>query len=143
VLVADDEAPIRLLCEVNLALAGIEVLKAADGREALEAARAEVPDIVLLDLMMPELDGWTVADELAVDERTSGIAVVFLTARATISDRRRAEELGALGYILKPFDPVRLASLVEEVALRRERGELDELRRDPPEGLWPLELEEP
>jgi DNA-binding response OmpR family regulator len=142
VLVADDEPPIRLLCEVNLALAGMEVLEAADGEEALEVARAEVPDVVLLDLMMPRLDGWTVAAELAADDRTSVIPILFLTARATTADRRRAEELGALGYILKPFDPVRLAPLVTEVVASRKRGDLDQLRRSPPRGLWPAELEE-
>jgi CheY-like chemotaxis protein len=142
VLVADDEPPIRLLCEVNLALAGMDVLKAADGQEALEVARAQVPDIILLDLMMPRLDGWTVAEELAADERTSAIPILFLTARATTPDRRRAEELGALGYVLKPFDPVRLAPLVTEVVASRDRGELDQLRRSPSPGLWPVELEE-
>jgi CheY-like chemotaxis protein len=142
VLVADDEPPIRLLCEVNLALAGMEVLKAADGMEALEVARAEAPDLILLDLMMPRLDGWTVAGELAADERTSGIPVVFLTARATTADRRRAQELGVFGYVLKPFDPVGLAPLVSQVVASRQRGELDELRRNPAAGLWPSELEE-
>jgi CheY-like chemotaxis protein len=143
VLVADDEPPIRLLCEVNLALAGMEVLKAVDGVEALEVARAQMPDVILLDLMMPRLDGWSVAAQLGDDEKTRGIPIVFLTARATTADRRRAQELGALGYILKPFDPVRLAPLVAEVVSRSGRGELDELRREPPTGLWPAELAEP
>jgi DNA-binding response OmpR family regulator len=142
VLVADDEPPIRLLCEVNLALAGMEVLTAADGEEALQVARSELPDLVLLDLMMPRIDGWTVAQELAAGQATSQIPVVFLTARATTIDCRRAEELGALGYVLKPFDPVRLAPLVTEVVARRERGELEDLRRERPEGLWPVELED-
>jgi CheY-like chemotaxis protein len=127
---------------VNLALAGMDVLQAADGREALEAARSGAPDLILLDLMMPGVDGWTVAQELAADERTSRIPVVFLTARATTADRRRAQELGAVGYILKPFDPVRLAPLVAEVVSRAERGELEEMRREAPAGLWPSELED-
>jgi DNA-binding response OmpR family regulator len=142
VLVADDEPPIRLLCQVNLALAGMDVLQAADGQEALDLARSQVPDLILLDLMMPRLDGWTVAEELAADKRTSGIPVLFLTARATTADRRRAEELGALGYILKPFDPVGLGPLVTEVVARCERGEADELRRERPAPLWPADLEE-
>jgi CheY-like chemotaxis protein len=142
VLVADDEPPIRLLCEVNLALAGLDVLQAADGQEALELARSQAPDLILLDLMMPRLDGWTVAEELAADKRTRGIPVLFLTARATMADRRRAEELGALGYILKPFDPVGLGPLVTEVVARCERGEADDLRRERPASLWPADLEE-
>jgi DNA-binding response OmpR family regulator len=141
VLVADDEPPIRLLCQVNLAVAGIGVLQAEDGEEALALARAEAPDLILLDLMMPRLDGWTVAEELAADRRTSDIPVVFLTARATTSDRRRAEELGALGYVLKPFDPVGLAPLVAEVVARCSRGEADELRRERPDDLWPADLQ--
>jgi DNA-binding response OmpR family regulator len=141
VLVADDEPPIRLLCQVNLAVAGIGVLQAEDGEEALALARAEAPDLILLDLMMPRLDGWTVAEELAADKRTSDIPVVFLTARATTSDRRRAEELGALGYVLKPFDPVELAPLVAEVVARCSRGEADELRRERPDDLWPADLQ--
>ena len=140
VLVADDEAPIRLLCQVNLAVAGIDVLQAEDGEKALDLARSEAPDLVLLDLMMPRLDGWTVAEALARDERTSGIPIVFLTARATVADRRRAEELGALGYVLKPFDPVRLAPLVAEVVGRCELGEADELQKERPADLWPAEL---
>jgi len=142
VLVADDEPPIRLLCQVNLAVAGIDVLQAADGQEALALARSEKPDIVLLDLMMPNVDGWTVAEELAADERTRDIPVVFLTARATTVDRRRAERAGALGYVLKPFDPVRLAPLVAAVVARCSRGEREELRRERPPELWPADLEE-
>lgn len=142
VLVADDEPPIRLLCQVNLAIAGMDVLQAADGAEALVVARAEKPDLILLDLMMPNVDGWTVAEELGADEGTRDIPIVFLTARATTNDRRRAEKLGALGYVLKPFDPVRLAPLVAEVVARCARGEGENLRRERPPELWPADLEE-
>ena len=141
-LVADDEPPIRLLCQVNLAIAGMDVLQAADGAEALVVARAEKPDLILLDLMMPNVDGWTVAEELGADEGTRDIPIVFLTARATTNDRRRAEKLGALGYVLKPFDPVRLAPLVAEVVARCARGEAENLRRERPPELWPADLEE-
>jgi CheY-like chemotaxis protein len=140
VLVADDEPPIRLLCEVNLTLAGMEVLQAADGEEALALARSQSPDVILLDLMMPRLDGWTVAEALADDERTKEIPFLFLTARATLADRRKAEELGALGYILKPFDPVRLAPLVAEVVSRCRLGESEAVRRERPADLWPANL---
>ena len=72
VLVIDDEAPIRLLCRVNLEAEGIEVLEAADGMTGLDLARDGQPDVVLLDVMMPGLDGWRVAEELLEDDRTSG-----------------------------------------------------------------------
>ena len=77
VLVADDEPPIRLLCQVNLAVAGIEVLQAADGEEALALARSEEPDLVLLDLMMPNVDGWTVAEELIAADEARGTSPSF------------------------------------------------------------------
>ncbi|HEV8688023.1 MAG TPA: response regulator, partial [Gaiellaceae bacterium] len=82
VLVIDDEAPIRLLCRVNLEAEGMDVSEAADGPSGLEKARAETPDVILLDVMMPGLDGWRVAEQLLDDPLTSGIPIVFLTARA-------------------------------------------------------------
>jgi DNA-binding response OmpR family regulator len=129
VLVVDDERSIRMLCRVNLAASGIEVFEAADGRKGLELAREERPDLVLLDVMMPELDGWSVARELAADEETRDIAIVFLTARADPADRRLGEQLGGVGYVVKPFDPVTIGDFVEEVLVRLERGERDQLRR--------------
>jgi CheY-like chemotaxis protein len=120
----------------------MEVIEARDGAEGLDLARAQKPDLILLDLMMPRVDGWSVAQGLAEDESTRGIPFLFLTARATAADRRRAEELGALGYILKPFDPVRLPPLVADVVTRCARGEADELRRERPAALWPPDLED-
>src|SRR3954453_18344558 len=87
VLVIDDEAPIRLLCRVNLEAEGIEVLEAADGTTGLGIARDGQPDVVLLEVMMPGLRGWHVAEELLEDELTSGIPIIFLTARAEFRDR--------------------------------------------------------
>jgi two-component system, OmpR family, alkaline phosphatase synthesis response regulator PhoP len=130
VLVIDDERSIRILCRVNLAASGMDVIEAADGRAGLELARKERPDLVLLDVMMPELDGWTVARELAADEKTREIPVVFLTARADPADRRLGQQLGGVGYLVKPFDPVSIAELVEDVLARIERGEREQLRRD-------------
>jgi DNA-binding response OmpR family regulator len=118
-----------LLCRVNLAASGMDVLEAADGREGLELARTEHPDLVLLDVMMPDVDGWTVARELAADERTREIPVVFLTARAEFADRRLGEQLGGVGYLVKPFDPVSIGDYVEDVITRVEHGEREQLRR--------------
>jgi DNA-binding response OmpR family regulator len=130
VLVIDDEHAIRLLCRVNLAASGMDVIEAADGRAGIELARQERPDLVLLDVMMPDVDGWTVARELARDERTRDIPVVFLTARADPADRRLGVQLGGVGYLVKPFDPVAIADVVEDVLARIERGEREQLRRD-------------
>jgi len=130
VLVIDDEAPIRLLCRVNLEAEGMEVLEADDGHAVLELARRERPDLILLDVMMPGLDGWSVARELLDDERTEGIPIVFLTARAELRDRARGLDLGGVDYVTKPFNPVELAPLVRELTARVERGERDDLRRE-------------
>jgi len=130
VLVIDDEAPIRLLCRVNLEAEGMEVLEADDGPTGLEKARSETPDVILLDVMMPGLDGWRVAEELLDDERTEGIPIVFLTARAELRDRARGIDLGGVDYVTKPFNPVELAPLVRELTARVERGERDDLRRE-------------
>ena len=129
VLVIDDEAPIRLLCRVNLEAEGMEVLEAADGPSGLETARAERPDVILLDVMMPGLDGWRVAEELLDDGRTSAIPIVFLTARAELRDRARGIDLGGVDYVTKPFNPVELAPLIREVIARVAGGEREELRR--------------
>jgi DNA-binding response OmpR family regulator len=130
VLVIDDEAPIRLLCRVNLEAEGMRVLEASDGPSGLDSARGDVPDVILLDVMMPGLNGWQVAEELLEDERTQGIPIVFLTARAELRDRARGLDAGGLDYVTKPFNPIELASLVRDVLDRVARGERDELRRE-------------
>jgi DNA-binding response OmpR family regulator len=130
VLVIDDEAPIRLLCRVNLEAEGMEVLEAADGPSGLTTARANTPDVILLDVMMPGLDGWRVAEELLVDESTQAIPIVFLTARAELRDRARGIDLGGVDYVTKPFNPVDLAPLVRSLLARVSRGERDDVRRE-------------
>ncbi len=125
----DDEHAIRLVCRVNLVAAGIEVLEAADGRAGIELALNELPDLVLLDVMMPDVDGWTVARELGADETTREIPIVFLTALADAADRRMGEQLGGVGYVVKPFDPVAIGDLVEDVLVRIEKGEREQLTR--------------
>jgi DNA-binding response OmpR family regulator len=130
VLVIDDEAPIRLLCRVNLEAEGMSVLEADDGPSGLSKASSEHPDVILLDVMMPGLDGWGVAEALLEDERTVGIPIIFLTARAEFRDRARGLDIGGVDYITKPFNPVELAPLVRGLLERLERGERDELRRE-------------
>jgi two-component system alkaline phosphatase synthesis response regulator PhoP len=130
VLVVDDEAPIRLLCRVNLEAEGMRVLEASDGESGLETARTERPDVILLDVMMPGRNGWEVAEELLSDDATSFIPIIFLTARAEVRDRAKGIDLGGVDYVTKPFNPVELAPLVRELIARVERGERDDLRRE-------------
>jgi DNA-binding response OmpR family regulator len=130
VLVIDDEAPIRLLCRVNLEAEGMQVSEAGDGQSGLAKARDEQPDVILLDVMMPEMDGWQVAEELLSDRRTDSIPIIFLTARAEVRDRARGLDLGGVDYVTKPFNPVELAPLVEELVQRVEAGEREDLRRE-------------
>ncbi|HEX4930423.1 MAG TPA: response regulator, partial [Gaiellaceae bacterium] len=130
VLVIDDEAPIRLLCRVNLEAEGMSVLEARDGPSGLEAAAADTPDVILLDVMMPGLDGWGVAEALLESEETAHIPIIFLTARAEFRDRARGLDIGGVDYITKPFNPVELAPLVRALLDRLERGERDELRSE-------------
>ena len=125
VLVIDDEAPIRLLCRVNLEAEGMEVLEAADGAGGLGLAREQRPDVVLLDIRMLGLDGWQVAEQLLGDERTSQVPIIFLTARVEVGDGARGLDIGGVDFLTKPFDPLELASRVRDLI---ERGERDELR---------------
>jgi DNA-binding response OmpR family regulator len=130
VLVIDDEAPIRLLCRVNLEAEGMHVTEAADGTAGLELARNEPPDVVLLDLMMPGLDGWTVAAQLLEDARTNRIPIIVLTARAEFRDHARGLDIGGIDYMTKPFNPLELASHVRNLLARIDRDGVDDLRAE-------------
>ena len=129
-LVIDDEAPIRLLCRVNLEAEGMKVIEAPDGPSGVDKARDERPDVILLDVMMPGLDGWRVAEQLFEDERTVAIPIIFLTARAEFRDRARGLDIGGVDYVTKPFNPLELAPLVQKLLDRLDRGERDELRAE-------------
>ena len=120
VLVADDDEDIVRFVEVNLRLEGFEVVTAGDGKEALEKARAITPDLVLLDIMMPEMDGFQVCQTLRASARTKNIPIIMLTARSLSADKVVGLTSGADDYIIKPFDPVELVARVKS-ALRRVR----------------------
>jgi DNA-binding response OmpR family regulator len=130
VLVIDDEAPIRLLCRVNLEAEGMDVIEAENGSVGVELARSERPDVILLDVMMPGMDGWEVLQALQSEQGTSEIPIVFLTARAELRDRAQGLELGGIDYVTKPFDPVGLAPLVHGLLERVERGEGEAIRQE-------------
>ena len=128
VLIIDDEAPIRLLCRVNLEAEGVEVMEACDGASGIETARRERPDVILLDVMMPRLDGWDVAQALVGDALTKEIPIAFLTARAEVRDRARGLDIGGVEYVTKPFNPLELAPMIENLLERIRRDGLDLLR---------------
>lgn len=130
VLLVDDEHAIRTICRVNLEGDGLVVHEANDGAEALEQVKRERPSLVLLDVMMPGVDGWSVAAQLGEDAETRDIPIVFLSARAAPEDRLHAQELGAVGYVVKPFDPLELSGVVRDVLGRVERGAREQLNRD-------------
>lgn len=105
VLVVDDDPAIRLVCATTLRHDGFDVIEARDGQEGLALALIEAPDLVLLDISMPVLDGFGLAAALRGDERTRGTPVVFLTGERDPRTETRAYEAGAIGFFFKPFDP--------------------------------------
>jgi CheY-like chemotaxis protein len=114
-LIADDEPSVRALVRVTLEGDADTILEAADGVEALETARGEHPRLVLLDIMMPRLDGLAVCRTLKADPATTDIVVVVLSAQAQERDRDRSLAAGADGFVTKPFSPLALERLVARV----------------------------
>ena len=122
VLLVEDDEDIRTVGELALGrVGGLEVQTVASGQEALEAARADPPDAILLDVMMPGMDGPAVLESLRQDPRTRDVPVVFLTAKAHGDEVERLQALGVAGVLTKPFDPMSLAAelraLVEAASL--------------------------
>jgi DNA-binding response OmpR family regulator len=121
VLVIDDEADLRGLLELTLSGRGYRVVSAASGKEGLIKAQGERPDVILLDIMMEEMDGWEVLKLLRVDETLRDIPVLMVTARSELKDRVRGLQEGAVDYITKPFDREMLVARIE-TAIAGERG---------------------
>ena len=121
ILVIDDDADILRFVKMNLELEGYEVETATSGRDGLAAAAARPPDLVLLDVMMPDIDGLDVLSRLQASPATVHVAIILLTARAHAADRVRGLELGADDYVTKPFDIEELVARVGSV-LRRSRA---------------------
>ena len=123
VLVVDDERHIVRLVQVNLERQGYEVLTAYDGVECLEKAKAEKPDLIVLDVMMPRMDGFEALQRLKSDPETNHIPVIMLTARAQDRDVLQGYQYGADLYLTKPFSPLELISLVKRVFESQEEEE--------------------
>jgi len=115
VLIADDDADILLLVKAVLERSGHEVVAASDGAEALASVRARKPDLVVLDIAMPEVDGLEVLRRLRADPTTSELPVVLLSARAQEADVERGFAIGASAYLKKPFSPRELSEHVAEL----------------------------
>lgn len=114
ILVVDDEKEIvNILC-TSLEMQGYETLSAFDGQEGLDMARNEKPDLILLDIVMPRLNGYQVCRELKKDEATKSIPILMLTAKAQESDQFWGKETGADEYITKPFDTLNLLELIRQ-----------------------------
>jgi DNA-binding response OmpR family regulator len=136
ILVVDDEEDILLLCRVNLEFEGYTVITASSGVEGLERARSSQPSLVLLDVMMPTLDGWHVLEALKSEPTMKDIPVVMLTARVQGEDQMRGWSGGAADYIMKPFSPVALLETIRnllhpadpEEAERRRTRSMEKLR---------------
>ena len=115
ILIVDDEADIRRIARLGLAKVGkMDVVEAAGGLEGIERAEAELPDVILLDVMMPQLDGPSTLARLRQNPATAAIPVLFLTAKVMPAEVERLRGLGAVGVLAKPFDPMTLASQVRE-----------------------------
>lgn len=115
VLVVDDEEFVRQLIQIKLRFCGLETIEAGNGVEAIEKAMSEKPDLILLDVMMPKMNGFEACQRLKGHPETAQIPIVMLTARGDPSAKERGENAGALEYLTKPFSPQKLAERVLEI----------------------------
>ena len=127
ILVVDDEPEAVELLEFNLKQAGYAVTTAGDGAEALKRARTQSPDMIVLDVMLPEMDGFEICKSLRLDSTTSKIPIIMLTAKAAEIDRVLGLELGADDYLTKPFSPRELLLRIKKILAR---GQTEEKLRD-------------
>lgn len=115
ILVIDDEEDMRYAVKIQLEANGYHVLTAGDGQEGLNLARRENPDLIILDLMLPKLDGYKVCRMLKFDRKYDAIPIVIFTARAQSDDQRLGREVGADAYIAKPFEPKKLLGTIQDL----------------------------
>jgi two-component system, OmpR family, alkaline phosphatase synthesis response regulator PhoP len=115
ILVVDDEVYILHILDFSLGAEGFEVLTANNGEEAIAKAKQEQPDLIVLDIMMPVLDGYETLRQLKREAKTKEIPVILLTAKGRDVDKRLGFEVGATDYIVKPFSPSRLIERIEEI----------------------------
>lgn len=116
VLIVDDDPEMVLVLGLLMKVNGITALTATGGVEGLEKVRADKPDVILLDIMMPDMDGYEVIKELRSEKSTKEIPVIFITARTDEEYKERAENLGADGYVTKPYERDSLMETIRQVA---------------------------
>lgn len=122
ILIADDEPSLRLLVKATLSSnKSFDLIEAVDGNEALEKAKNEIPDLLLLDVMMPGLSGFEVCENLKNDPKTKNITIIMLTAKGQQSDRDWAITVGTDYFLTKPFSPIELFSLIEKILEKRQQ----------------------
>ncbi len=121
ILCIEDDSDIQTMIKLSLKFkGGYEVILAGDGFSGIEMAEKETPDVILLDVMMPELDGYETCKQLKANPLTKDIPVIFLTARAQEKEIKKGLEMGAIGYLTKPFDPMTIKDELEAVVQRAE-----------------------
>lgn len=118
VLVVDDEEYIQHILNFSFGAEGYDVVTAADGEEGIKKAKSEKPDIIVLDIMMPKMDGYEACKRLKTDPSTKSIPVILLTAKGREVDRKLGAQAGADDYVVKPFSPGRLIERVEGMMKR-------------------------
>jgi len=118
VLVVDDEEYIQHILNFSFGAEGYDVVTAADGEEGIKKAKSEKPDIIVLDIMMPKMDGYEACKRLKTDPNTKSIPVILLTAKGREVDRKLGSQAGADDYVVKPFSPGRLIERVEGMIKR-------------------------
>ena len=122
ILIVDDEKQLLSLVSLHMRMSGYDVLLASDGDEALAIAREKKPDLIILDLMLPKMDGWEVCKRLRTESKIGDIPVIMLTARSETGDKLKGFECGADDYVTKPFSPRELVVRVKRVLARADNG---------------------
>lgn len=119
ILLVDDEAQLVEMVVMRLEASGYEIITAVDGQEGLDKARQVNPDLIILDLMLPKIDGYKVCRMLKFDEKYKNIPILMFSARAQEQDRQMGLHVGADAYITKPFDPKSLLEKIEELLSKK------------------------
>ncbi len=115
VMIVEDEPDIIMLLKRSLSSKPFTILEANSGTEALQSLKTKNPDLIILDIMMPDMDGFEVCRLVKSDDKTKAIPVIFLSVRNSEEDMNRGKEAGAIGYFSKPFDPFRLADTIDHL----------------------------